>query len=44
LSQEFEALALILMREMPVKKAGEILGETAHKLCRMPSLLLRRPR
>ena len=35
LSQEFEAFALILMREMPVKKAGEILGETDHKLWRM---------
>ena len=33
--QEFEAFALILMREMPVKKAGEILGETDHKLWRM---------
>jgi len=28
LTQEFEAFALTLMREMPVKKAGEILGET----------------
>ena len=35
LSQEFEAFALILMREMPVKKASEILGETDHKLWRM---------
>jgi transposase len=35
LSQEFEAFALILMREMPVKRAGEILGETDHKLWRM---------
>jgi transposase len=35
LTQEFEAFALVLMREMPVKKAGEILGETDQKLWRM---------
>ena len=35
MSQEFEAFASILMREMPVKQAGEILGETDHKLWRM---------
>jgi transposase len=35
LTQEFEAFALTLMREMPVKKAGEILGETDHRLWRM---------
>ena len=35
LTQEFEAFALTLMREMPVKKAGEILGESDHKLWRM---------
>jgi len=35
LTQEFEAFALILMREMPVKRASEILGETDHKLWRM---------
>jgi transposase len=34
-TQEFEAFALTLMREMPVKKAGEILGETDQKLWRM---------
>lgn len=34
LTQEFEAFALILMREMPVNKAGEILGETDQKLWR----------
>lgn len=34
-SKEFEAFALTLMREMPVKKAGEILGETDHRLWRM---------
>jgi transposase len=34
LTQEFEAFALTLMREMPVKKAGEILGESDHKLWR----------
>jgi transposase len=32
---EFEAFALTLMREMPVKKAGEILGETDQRLWRM---------
>ena len=35
LTQEFEGFALTLMREMPVSKAGEILGETDHKLWRM---------
>lgn len=34
LSQEFEAFALTLMREMPVNKADEILGETDQKLWR----------
>ena len=34
LTQEFEAFALTLMREMPVKKVGGILGETDHKLWR----------
>ncbi len=34
-TQEFEAFALTLMREMPVTKAGEILGETDQKLWRM---------
>jgi transposase len=34
LTQEFEAFALTLMREMPVKKAGRILGETDQKLWR----------
>ena len=34
MTQEFEAFALLLMREMPVKKAGEILGETDQKLWR----------
>jgi transposase len=33
-TQEFEAFALTLMREMPVKKGGEILGETDQKLWR----------
>jgi hypothetical protein len=37
LTQEFEAFALTLMREMPVKKAGEILGETDQKLWRARS-------
>jgi transposase len=35
LTQEFEAFALTLIREMPVAKAGEILGETDQKLWRM---------
>jgi transposase len=35
LSQEFEGFALTLIREMPVNKAGEILGETDQKLWRM---------
>lgn len=35
LTQEFEAFALTLMREMPVQKAGEILGEDDHRLWRM---------
>ena len=34
LTQEFEAFALTLMREMPVRRAGEILGETDTKLWR----------
>ncbi|MGA2868114.1 MAG: ISL3 family transposase [Verrucomicrobiota bacterium] len=34
LTEEFEAFALTLMREMPVKKAGEILGETDQKVWR----------
>jgi transposase len=34
LTQEFEAFALTLMREMPVKKAAEILDETDQKLWR----------
>jgi transposase len=35
LTQEFEGFALTLVREMPVSKAGEILGETDQKLWRM---------
>jgi transposase len=35
LTQEFEAFALTLMREMPVAKAGEILGETDQRLWRI---------
>jgi len=34
-TKEFEAFALTLVREMPVKKAGEILGETDQRLWRM---------
>jgi transposase len=34
-SKEFEAFALTLMREMPVKKAGEIVRETDQRLWRM---------
>lgn len=34
-TQEFEAFALTLMREMPVQKAGEILGADDQRLWRM---------
>lgn len=34
-TQEFEAFALTLMREMPVKKAADILGETDTRLWRV---------
>jgi transposase len=34
-SKEFEAFALTLMREMPVKKAGQILGENDQRMWRM---------
>ena len=34
-TREFEAFALLLMKEMPVKKAGEILRETDQRLWRM---------
>lgn len=34
-TREFEAFALTLMREMPVKKAGQILGENDTRLWRM---------
>ena len=34
-TQEFEGFALLLAREMPVSKAGEILGETDQRLWRM---------
>ena len=34
-TRDFEAFALTLMREMPVKRAGEILGETDQRLWRM---------
>lgn len=34
-TKEFEAFALTLIREMPVKKAGEILGETDQRMWRM---------
>lgn len=34
-THEFEAFALTLIKEMPVKKAGEILGETDKRLWRM---------
>jgi len=34
-TDEFEAFALTLIKEMPVKKAGEILGETDKRLWRM---------
>ena len=34
-TQEFEAFALTLMREMPVKRAGQILGESNTRMSRM---------
>ena len=34
-TKEFEAFALLLMREMPVSKVGEIVGETDTRLWRM---------
>ena len=34
-TKEFEAFALLLMREMPVSKAAEIIGETDTRLWRM---------
>jgi hypothetical protein len=34
-TRDFEAFALTLMREMPMKKAGEILGEEDTRLWRM---------
>ena len=34
-TKEFEAFALTLMREMPVKKAGDILGETDTRMWRV---------
>jgi transposase len=34
-TQEFEAFAVTLMREMPVKRAGEILGESDSRMWRM---------
>jgi transposase len=34
-TQEFEAFALTLMREMPVKRAGQILGESDSRMWRM---------
>jgi hypothetical protein len=34
-TQEFEAFALTVMREMPVKRAGQILGESDTRLWRM---------
>jgi len=36
-TRDFEAFALTLMREMPVRRAGEILGETDTRLWRMLS-------
>ncbi|SRR6266480_1861042 len=34
-SKEFEAFALLLMREMPMRKVGEIMGESDTRLWRM---------
>jgi len=35
LTKEFEAFALLLMREMPMSKVGEVVGETDTRLWRM---------
>ncbi len=34
-TQEFEAFAVTLMREMPVKRTGQILGESDSRMWRM---------
>jgi transposase len=34
-TREFEAFAVTLMREMPVKRAGQILGESDSRMWRM---------
>ena len=34
-TQEFEVFSLTLMRDMPVKRAGEILGESESRMRRM---------
>ncbi len=34
-THEFEAFAVTLMREMPVKRAGQILGESDTRMWRM---------
>ena len=34
-TKEFEALALLLMREMPMSKVAELVGETDTRLWRM---------
>jgi hypothetical protein len=36
-TQEFHAFAMTLMREMPVKRAGQILGESDSRMWRMLS-------
>ena len=36
-TQEFEAFAVTLMREIPVKRAGQILGESDTRMWRMLS-------
>ncbi len=36
-TQEFEAFALTLMREMPVKRAGDIPGESKSRMWRRTS-------
>src|SRR5216684_2998336 len=37
-TKEFEAFALVLMRQMPVSKAGEIMGEGETRFSRIASL------
>lgn len=35
INQQFDAFAVTMIREMPVKRDGQILGETDSRICRM---------